>query len=78
MVGALAISTQSYWIDEALSLIVAMAPNPTEAWKYAQAVSGSTLQMPLEEAFRRLRGRPGAVAALAGLVRDLLPPGLTA
>ena len=47
MVGALAISTQSYWIDEALSLIVAMAPSPAEAWKYAQAVSGSTLQMPL-------------------------------
>ena len=27
---------------------------------------------------RSLRGRPGAVAVLAGLVRDLLPPGLTA
>ena len=39
MVGGLAISTQSYWIDEALSLIVAMAPNPAEAWKFAQAVS---------------------------------------
>ena len=51
MVGALAISTQSYWIDEALSLIVAMAPNPTEAWKYAQAVSGSTLQMPLYQIY---------------------------
>ena len=47
MVGAFAISNQSYWIDEALSLIIAKAPNPTEAWKYAQAVSGSTLQMPL-------------------------------
>jgi hypothetical protein len=51
MVGALAISNQSYWIDEALSLIVAMAPNPTEAWQYAQAVSGSTLQMPLYQIY---------------------------
>lgn len=51
MVGGLAISTQSYWIDEALSLIVAMAPNPAEAWKYAQAVSGSTLQMPLYQVY---------------------------
>lgn len=47
MVGAFAISTQSYWIDEATSLIVAMAPNPAGAWKYAQAVGGSTIQMPL-------------------------------
>ncbi len=51
MVGAFAISTQSYWIDEALSLIVAMSPNPSEAWKYAQAVSGSTLQMPLYQVY---------------------------
>lgn len=51
MVGAFAISKQSYWIDEALSLIVAMAPNPSEAWKYAQAVSGSTLQMPLYQVY---------------------------
>lgn len=51
MVGGLAISTQSYWIDEALSLIVAMAPSPAEAWKYAQAVSGSTLQMPLYQVY---------------------------
>jgi len=51
MVGALAISTQSYWIDEALSLIIAMAPSPSEAWKYAQAVSGSTLQMPLYQVY---------------------------
>ena len=28
MVGGFAISTQSYWIDEATSLIVAMAPSP--------------------------------------------------
>ena len=47
MVGTFAISTQSYWIDEATSLIVAMSPNLADAWKYAQAVGGSTIQMPL-------------------------------
>ena len=46
-VAGFAISNQSYWIDEATSLIVAMAPNPAEAWKYANAVGGSTIQMPL-------------------------------
>ena len=51
MLGAFAISNQSYWIDEALSLIVATAPDPAEAWKYAQAVSGSTLQMPLYQLY---------------------------
>ncbi len=51
MVGAFAISTQSYWIDEALSLIVAMSSSPAEAWKYMQAVSGSTLQMPLYQLY---------------------------
>lgn len=51
MIGALAISTQSYWIDEALSLIVAMSATPAEAWKYMQAVSGSTLQMPLYQIY---------------------------
>ena len=51
MVGGFAISTQSFWIDEALSLIIAMAPNPAEAWRYAQAVSGSTLQMPLYQVY---------------------------
>jgi len=51
MVGAFAISNQSYWIDEALSLIIAKAPNPAEAWRYAQAVSGSTLQMPLYQLY---------------------------
>jgi len=45
--AALAVSNQSYWIDEALSLIVAQSPTPSEAWKYMMAVSGSTLQMPL-------------------------------
>ena len=46
-VAGFAISNQSYWIDEATSLIVAMAPNPAEAWKYANAVGGSTVQLPL-------------------------------
>jgi hypothetical protein len=46
-VAGFAISKQSYWIDEATSLIVAMAPNPAEAWRYAQAVGASTVQMPL-------------------------------
>ena len=32
----------------------------------------------MRDDLRSLRGRPGAVAALAGLVRELLPPGLTA
>jgi len=51
MVGAFAITSQSYGIDEGLSLIVAMAPNPSEAWKYAQAVSGSTMQFPLYQVY---------------------------
>lgn len=51
LVAALAVSSQSYWIDEALSLIVAQAPSPSEAWKYMQAVSGSTLQMPLYQLY---------------------------
>lgn len=50
-VAGFAISNQSYWIDEATSLIVAMAPNPAEAWKYAQAVGGSTIQMLLYNIF---------------------------
>ena len=45
-VAAIAISQQSYWIDEALSIIIAMTTTPAEALKYATAVSGSTLQMP--------------------------------
>ena len=50
-IAALAVSNQSYWIDEALSLIVAQAPTPAKAWKYMMAVSGSTLQMPLYQLF---------------------------
>jgi hypothetical protein len=46
-VAGFAVSGQSFWIDEARSLVVAMASSPAEAWKYAQAVGGSTLQMPL-------------------------------
>lgn len=46
-VAGFAVSNRSYWIDEATSLIVAMSPDPSEAWKYAQAVGGSTIQMPL-------------------------------
>jgi hypothetical protein len=51
MVGAFAITSQSYWIDEAFSLVVATAQSPAEAWKYAQAVSGSTLHMPLYQVY---------------------------
>ncbi len=51
LIAALAVTSQSYWIDEALSLIVAQAPSPAEAWKYLQAVSGSTLQMPLYQLY---------------------------
>jgi len=50
-VAGFAISNQSYWIDEGTSLIVAMAPNPAEAWQYAQAVGGSTIQMPLHNLY---------------------------
>ena len=50
-VAGFAISSQSYWIDEATSLVVAMAPSPSEAWKYAQAVGGSTIQMPLHNIY---------------------------
>ena len=49
--AALAVSGQSYWIDEALSLIVAQSSTPSEAWKYMMAVSGSTLQMPLYQSY---------------------------
>jgi hypothetical protein len=51
MVGAFAITSQSYWIDEAFSLVVATAQSPAEAWKHAQAVSGSTLHMPLYQVY---------------------------
>lgn len=47
VLAAFAITSQSYWIDEAASLIVAMAPSPAQAWKYAEIAGGSTIQMPL-------------------------------
>lgn len=46
LVAGFAISQQSYWIDEALSVIAATAQTPVEAWRYLCAVSGSTIQMP--------------------------------
>lgn len=46
-VAAFAITSQSYWIDEAMSLIVAMAPDPADAWRYAQAVGAPAVQAPL-------------------------------
>jgi len=51
MIGGFAISAQSYWIDEAASLLVAMAPDPSTAWNYAQAVGGSTIQTPLYQVY---------------------------
>lgn len=42
-----AITSQSYWIDEASSLIVAMATSPSQAWKYAEMAGGSAIHMPL-------------------------------
>jgi len=50
-VAGFAISNQSYWIDEAPSLIVGMAPNPAEAWRNAQTVGGSAIQMPLYDIY---------------------------
>ncbi len=47
VVAAFAVTAQSYWIDEAMSLIVAMAPALGEAWRYAQAVGAPALQAPL-------------------------------
>lgn len=46
-VAAFAITAQSYWIDEAMSLIVAMAPDPANAWRYAQAVGEPAVQAPV-------------------------------
>ncbi len=47
VVAAFAVTAQSYWIDEAMSLIVAMAPSPGEAWRYAQAVGAPAQHAPL-------------------------------
>lgn len=50
-VAGFAISNQSYWIDEAPSLIVGMARNPAEAWHNAQAVGGPAIQVPLYDIY---------------------------
>ena len=47
MVGAVATTSQSYWIEEAMSLVVGTAPRPAEAWKYANAVGTPALQSPV-------------------------------
>ncbi len=46
-IGLLAASTQSFWIDEALTAVVAMADSPADAWAHAAKVGGTTIQMPL-------------------------------
>ena len=46
-VAAFAATGQSYGIDEATSLVVAMARGPAEAVQYAQAVGASAVQAPL-------------------------------
>lgn len=47
LIGALAITSQSYWSGEAPSLVVAMGKNPVEAWKNAQTVGTAALQSPI-------------------------------
>lgn len=47
LLGALAITSQSYWTGEAPSLVVAMGKNFAEAWNNAQAVGGAALQSPI-------------------------------
>lgn len=49
--GALAITAQSYWIDEAMSLLVATAPGPTDACRFARAVGAPALQAPAYHAY---------------------------
>lgn len=50
VIGAFAITSQSYDADEAVSLIVAMVPSVDLAWHYAQAVGTPVLQAPLYHA----------------------------
>src|SRR5665213_2579695 len=50
-VGALAISTQSFWIDEACTATIAAAPTPGAWWQAMLHDAGSDLQMPLYMAF---------------------------
>jgi len=51
IVAGFAMTTQSYWIDEALSVIVASAKTPTQAWHTAHVVGGSVIQMPFYEVY---------------------------
>ena len=50
-VGALAITSQSYWTGESASLVVAMGKNSVEAWKNAQAVGAAALQSPIHNIY---------------------------
>jgi hypothetical protein len=47
LIGALAITSQSYWTGEAASLVVAMGKTPAEALKNAQVVGGAALESPI-------------------------------
>ncbi len=47
LIGALAITSQSYWTGEAASLVVALGKTSAEALKNAQAVGGAALQSPI-------------------------------
>ncbi|MEI7864564.1 MAG: hypothetical protein WCI38_04260 [Chthoniobacterales bacterium] len=51
VLAGFAITSQSYWIDEASSLVVSMATSPADAWKYAQAGGGAAIQMPIYHAY---------------------------
>ncbi len=46
IVGAFAITTQSFGSDEAVSLLVGMSPNVSSAWHYAQTIGFTVLQAP--------------------------------
>src|SRR5665213_305277 len=50
-VGALAISTQSFWIDEACTATIAAAPTPGAWWQAMLHDAGSDLQMPFYMGF---------------------------
>ena len=51
VLSGLVITSESYWIEEAHSLIGATAPDSGEAWKDAPAVGAPTLQMPLYQSY---------------------------
>ena len=46
-VGCVAISTQSFWIDEACTATIAVAPTPAAWWQAMLRDAGSDLQIPL-------------------------------